>query len=244
MVHKSLFVLGTCLVVGVLGALALVSAPSTTAPARTDRTSPVVVELFTSQGCSSCPPADALLEDLTRRSDLLPLAFHIDYWDRLGWRDPFSSPQATDRQKNYARLLRLSSAYTPQMVINGRADVVGSDRRRVMATIDGQGSLPVSVALTADGNGLLAAIGAGSGEGKLWLVTFDRSAETRVPAGENAGRTILNVNIVRAINDVGVWDGDAKSLRLARPADGKGGPALLLQAPSGAILGAASLSLS
>ena len=230
--------------VGVLGALALVSAPSTTAPARTDRNSPVVVELFTSQGCSSCPPADALLEDLTRRSDLLPLAFHIDYWDRLGWRDPFSSPQATDRQKNYARLLRLSSAYTPQMVINGRADVVGSDRRRVMATIDGQGSLPVSVALTADGNGLLAAIGAGSGEGKLWLVTFDRSAETRVPAGENAGRTILNVNIVRAIDDVGVWGGDAKSLRLVRPADGKGGAALLLQAPSGAILGAASVSLS
>src|ERR1700726_1026943 len=92
---------------------------------------PIVVELFTSEGCSSCPPADALLAELAGRPDVLALSFHVDYWDRLGWRDPFSSPDATRRQHGYAELLGLSTVYTPQIVVDGRWQAVGSDRADV-----------------------------------------------------------------------------------------------------------------
>ena len=91
---------------------------------------PVLVELFTSEGCSSCPPADALLAALAERRNVLPLSFHVDYWDRLGWKDPFSSPEATDRQENYARLLGTGSVYTPQIVVDGAWEAVGSASSR------------------------------------------------------------------------------------------------------------------
>jgi len=116
-------------------ALALVMSASY---ARADAGAPalVVVELFTSQGCSSCPPADALLVDLARnRPDVLPLAFHVTYWNRLGWRDPYSLDAATDRQRRYAALLPSNQVYTPQIVVDGSRDVVGSDRDRVLGAI-------------------------------------------------------------------------------------------------------------
>jgi hypothetical protein len=107
---------------------------STASPATADAR-PVVVELFTSQGCSSCPPADALLGELARRGDVLALGFHISYWDGLGWRDPFSSQSSTDRQRAYARLLGTGQVYTPQMVVDGRREMVGSDRAAVLAAL-------------------------------------------------------------------------------------------------------------
>src|ERR1700756_302855 len=111
---------------------------------------PILVELFTSEGCSSCPPADALLAELAGRPDVLALSFHVDYWDRLGWRDPFSSPAATERQQRYAELLRLATVYTPQMVVDGKWQAVGSDRAEVEQALgsaagtrdDGPVSLP------------------------------------------------------------------------------------------------------
>jgi hypothetical protein len=101
-------------------------------------TRPAVVELFTSQGCSSCPPADKLLGELARRSDVLTLAYHVDYWNNLGWKDPFASADATRRQRRYAGALGLSGIYTPQMVVDGAIDAVGSDRRAVEAALAGQ----------------------------------------------------------------------------------------------------------
>src|SRR5947207_9546964 len=104
-------------------------------PAQADER-PVVAELFTSEGCSSCPPADALLAELAKRPDVLALSFHVDYWDRLGWKDPFSSRAATDRQNRYAKLLKLATVYTPQIVVDGRWEAVGSDRADVERALD------------------------------------------------------------------------------------------------------------
>src|SRR6266849_11010084 len=97
---------------------------------------PIVVELFTSEGCSSCPPADALLAELAGRPDVLALSFHVDYWDRLGWKDPFSSREATERQNRYATLLDLATVYTPQIVVDGKWQAVGSDRADVERALD------------------------------------------------------------------------------------------------------------
>src|SRR5579859_3682195 len=130
-----------------------------------------VVELFTSQGCSSCPPADALLGELARRGDVIALAYHVDYWDNLGWKDPFASRASTERQRSYSHALRLSGIYTPQMVIDGAVDAVGSDRRAVTAALGGprQGA---DVQVTREGGALKVAVAAqkGAPEAEVILV--------------------------------------------------------------------------
>jgi hypothetical protein len=205
--------------------------------------SPVLVELFTSQGCSSCPPADAYLSELAREPGVLAVAYHVDYWDDLGWRDPFSSPAATARQRAYARLMALSSIYTPQMVVNGRFEAVGSDRDRVAAAIaKAAATTPAApIALTAAGNALVVQIGAGSGQGRVWGVVYDLRHETSVRRGENAGRSLTNVNIVRSIDALGDWSGTALTLTRDVPLPGSGA-AVFVQASSGAILGAAAFN--
>ncbi len=205
-------------------------------------TGSVLVELFTSQGCNSCPPADAYLTELARQPGIVALAYHIDYWDQLGWRDPFSSPAATERQRSYARLLGLHTIYTPQMVIQGRHDVIGSDRGRVAAAItSSRTASPVGVALSADAGTLSVRIAAGSGEGRIWLAAYDLRHETRVRAGENAGRTLENVNIVRSIDVLGTWRG--AELTFARPGPMPGtGVAVFVQAADGTILGVGAIA--
>jgi hypothetical protein len=224
-------------------ALLILATTALTASVRAEPGGLVVVELFTSQGCSSCPPADALLVELTRRPDVLPLGFHVDYWDRLGWRDPFSSPAATARQESYARALGLSGVYTPQVVINGRHEAVGSDRQTINTIMAGSTRMPVRVALAVENGALSIRVGAGPGEGRLWLVSFDRQHETPVKRGENAGRTIVNVNVVRSLRPAGSWSGSPLILSLPQPPTGTG-VAILLQAPDGQILGAASTPVS
>ena len=200
---------------------------------------PVVVELFTSQGCSSCPPADALLGELARRGDVLALGFHISYWDSLGWKDKLSRQSSTDRQRSYARRFTDSRVYTPQIVVDGTSEMVGSDRAAVLAALRKAGAArpeaiaPVSFATDRRS----VAIGSGTGNGEVVLVRFAQRRTTRVEAGENAGRVLEDANGVTAVTTLGVWDGSTLQFPIEPPAADEG-LAVLVQAPDGTMLGA------
>jgi hypothetical protein len=176
---------------------------------------PVVVELFTSQGCSSCPPADVLVSELSHdaalRGRVIPLTFHVDYWDRLGWRDPFSSSEWSRRQYTYAHALRVNSAYTPQMVVGGARQFVGSNRAALEDALVAlsQRKPPGNVQVTARRQGAKATIEVhANGTGDVVLAVFDNSAPTPVGRGENAGRTIPNDVTVRRLVHVGTLTGN------------------------------------
>jgi len=212
---------------------------------------PVVVELFTSQGCSSCPPADAVLGELAHQPGVLALSFHVDYWDYIGWKDPFASAQYTDRQRDYAATLGLRYVYTPQIVVDGRHDIVGSHRREVTRAIEQSGETApvVEVALEAaeGGRAMLSSGAAPSGGATVWLVTFDDNHSTPVARGENRGRDLRNSNVVRELTALGTWNGEAKSFPLdfakAR-SEGRGGCAVIVQdGRGGPVLGAAVFDL-
>jgi hypothetical protein len=164
--------------------------------------------LFTSQGCSSCPPADALLGELSRAPEVIGLAWHVDYWDRLGWRDPYSSRDWTNRQRAYAASLK-AEVYTPALVVNGAAMVVGSDRRGVQAAMRSASALPLTVALQRGPSGLVAeAIGLPP-DATMSLVVYDPERATPVRAGENSGRRLQEFRIVREERAVARFDGRA-----------------------------------
>jgi hypothetical protein len=201
----------------------------------------VVVELFTSQGCESCPPADALLGELAGRADLVALAFHVDYWDYIGWKDPYGSKEATARQRGYAAALGSRTIYTPQLVIQGAQHEIGSDRRAVQRAIGDALKPTVAVRLRRSAAGVSVSVEKGRGPAELWLVGYDPRHETKVARGENAGRTLTEYNIVRGFQRVGDWTGEP--LELAIPS-GELPPgaalAVLLQHPGlGPILGVA-----
>ncbi|WP_342105563.1 DUF1223 domain-containing protein [Methylobacterium sp. SI9] len=202
---------------------------------------PVVVELFTSQSCSSCPPAEALIGRLAHEGGaVLPLAFHVTYWNHLNWRDPYALTEATARQDAYAARLG-GPSYTPQAVIDGTVGLVGSDEaalRDAVARARAAGPA-IPVALARQGDRLDVRVGPGTGAARVLLVGFDPSHTTRVLRGENAGRTLEQANVVRAIHDLGRWSGGAATFAAARPAGDAA--AVLLQAEDGRILGAARL---
>lgn len=206
---------------------------------------PAVVELFTSQGCSSCPPAEALLEETAERQNIVALAFHVDYWDRFGWHDRFASPEATARQRTYQRRLGLSTIYTPQMVVDGHTDVVGTDRQGLKeALAEPRDGVPLSLA--NDGRFIVARIGPGKSSGDLVFIAYARSAETAVARGENAGHTLREFNIVRSAHPIGHWDGRPVELRIDRqslPGDATTGALLIQEDDQGPILAAATTSL-
>ena len=219
--------------------------------AESDSGRPVVVELFTSQGCSSCPPADNLLGELAGLPGVLALSFHVDYWDYIGWKDPFAAAQYTERQRDYAAKLGLRYVYTPQIVVDGRHDVVGSKRREVALAIEEAAkALP---ALTVEfneedgGRVMLSAGEAPEGGATVWLVTFDDAHLTAVARGENGGRALTNSNVVRELTPLGTWTGEAKAFAVdlaAARAKGRGGCAVLVQqGRGGPILGAALFDL-
>jgi len=202
---------------------------------------PTLVELFTSEGCSSCPPADALLAELADRPDVLALSFHVDYWDRLGWKDPFSSPDATRRQHGYADLFGLATVYTPQIVVDGRWQAVGSDRGEVAHALGAarRNRDEVPVALTVENGRARIALGPG-GDGAsavLLLIGFDRRHVMAVKRGENGGRTLSHVDVVRSIEEVAQADAGTRDFEvpIRLPCNRV---AAILQAKDGRILGA------
>lgn len=204
---------------------------------------PVVVELFTSQGCSSCPPANAYLNEMSRgRRDVLALAFHVTYWDRLGWKDPFSLAAATDRQAVYGRRFG-DGSYTPEIVVDGAAGMVGSDRDAVEPAIENakrNGPTAAAVNVTRNGEQVAIEVSAGTGSGRILLIGFDHEHTTAIGRGENSGRTLTEANVVRSIRSVGQWSGAALRLNERFP-EGKD-VAVVLQASDGRIIGASRLA--
>lgn len=182
---------------------------------------PVVVELFTSEGCASCPPADRYLAELATQRDLLPLSFHVDYWDYIGWRDRFAMPAYGERQRAYAQAKGENMVYTPQIVIAGALPMVGSDRVAITAGIRDARNRKVMaepvLAKTAGGDiELRLPATTLSVPASLWFVTFTYRDQSDVTAGENSGQRMVSVNIVRTLRKLGEWDGDAwaQSIRL------------------------------
>lgn len=206
----------------------------------------VVVELYTSQGCSSCPPADALLHDLAGRSDVIALALHVDYWDYLGWKDNFGSPNFTARQHGYARAAHATTVYTPQMVIGGKDHVIGSKAMEIMDYVAQHRSAADQIAMTLTRNGDVVQINARSNAGPLGdlivqVVRYTPEETVAITRGENAGKTISYNNIVHMWDEVGHWDG-SRPLAIAAPAKGSDPIVVIIQADRhGPILAAAEI---
>jgi hypothetical protein len=204
---------------------------------------PIVVELFQSQGCSSCPPADANVNAIADRSDLLVLSYGVTYWDDGGWKDTFANPQYTQRQRAYARAMHHDYIATPQVVINGRRDVEGVDRRELDSTIRGAGR-PAAAVLSLDVHAVSIAAGdAPAGGADVWLVRYDpRTLYVAIRRGENGGKTLAHRNVVRDLARLGRWTGAASVYPLPGGSDPGLKTAILVQVPDGGpILAAAKL---
>ena len=195
-----------------------------------------VVEIFTSQGCSDCPPADRAFSSVINNNGVLGLAWHVDYWDYLGWRDTFSSAQATARQRSYGK-----GVYTPEVIVNGTAVISNSRSSAAIASALG-GSLPVAVSLRSNGKGYTVDVDAGNGHANLVLVKYYRSKTVAIQRGENAGRSVTYQHPVIGSRRIGSWNGTSQSFAL-KPGECGGGTgcAVLLQVGVGRILGAATL---
>lgn len=213
------------------------SASQGPAPAHNGR--PVLVELYQSQGCSSCPPANANLNAIADRPDVVALSFAVTYWDDLGWKDTFASPQFTARQWDYAHHYRRGNVATPQVWINGRATIVGSDPRQLAAAI--AASRGAGPTLDFSGDGVRVGAGGNPGGGaELWVARYDpRTLQVPIRAGENSGRKLPHKNVVRQLVRVGHWDGSAKSFPLPPSQPGLATAVFLQAGKGGPVLAAA-----
>lgn len=211
-----------------------------------------VVELFTSQGCNSCPPADVVLEDLAGRGDIIALGYHVDYWDYLGWKDTLGRPENTERQYQYGKSFGDRSVYTPQAVINGSTHVNGARREEVLGALGNMregGGFPVDIVVNRSGDSIVIDTGSsadGKGNAHLVLVYFEPDRPVVIERGENKGKTITYANPVTDIQTAGMWHGKAARFELPESEllRKKGGCAVLLQSVRpgglpGPILGAA-----
>jgi hypothetical protein len=218
-------------VAALFAVLAVLPAPVLAA----DAAHPTVIELYQSQGCSSCPPANANVMALADRPDLLVLSFNVTYWDRLGWKDVFSKPEFTQRQYAYQAGLRHDNVWTPQTVINGRVDVTGVRAAELRTAVTAGARTETAPNLTETGGRIDLGAGSGPNPGKadVWLVRYDpRIVQVPVRAGENAGRTLPHRNVVRELVKLGQWTGSA--MNWSRPAAVPGlADAVLVQRPAG-----------
>ncbi len=214
------------------------------------RMAPIIVELFTSQGCSSCPPADALLHEWSQDPSVLVLSLHVDYWDYLGWKDTLSRPGHVKRQQAYARSTGSRQIYTPQAVIDGQYQVVGSNRAALKEAMQAaRKDMRLALDVVHDAKGRpskvkLPAHAGWIGEAAVWLCLFDRKRDVVIEGGENTGRSITYVNVARSWQKLGLWDGGPDEIALPDLADydwHAGNGAILLQSTRGPILGAAEL---
>ena len=207
---------------------------------------PVVVELYTSQGCSSCPPADKLLTELSKRDDVIALALHVDYWDYLGWKDELASPAYTKRQKRYAQVANSRSIYTPQMIVGGTEHVIGTKPMQLADAIATRKSQDygVQMSIAVRGGKLVVAAEPERGLPRamiVQLVRYHPGKDVSIRRGENAGRTITYSNIVTAWEQIGKWDG-RKALNLSKRLSGNDRVVVILQEQGqGQILAAAEL---
>lgn len=200
--------LGALVMAGIAGQAAASPAPK------------AVIELFTSQGCSSCPPADEFLRELAGRDDIVALSLPVDYWDYLGWKDTLALSAFTARQRAYASARNDKQVYTPQVVINGLKPIVGSDRAKIESVIAksvNNGALPVPVAISEAGSSVLVDIGSSPGgatSGEVWLLPVAKAREVAIGRGENKGRTITYANVVRGMVKLGEWSGQPARFEL------------------------------
>jgi hypothetical protein len=218
----------------ILGSLAL---PAAAAPL-------TVVELFQSQGCSDCPPANANVMALSERPDLLTLSFGVTYWDQLGWKDTFASPQYTARQWDYARGLHHSTVYTPQVVVNGKADITGRDRGELESLIRREANPTAPQVAIAGGQVNIGQANPGkrtAGRYDVWLVRFDPKIENvPIARGENSGITLPHKNVVKQLVKLGGWNGDPASFAIPAATQTGLKEAVLVQSGSGGAIVAAA----
>jgi hypothetical protein len=192
------------------------------APAVAGEEARAVMELFTSQGCSSCPPADKLLGQYSERKDVLALSFPVDYWDYLGWKDTLASHDNSERQRGYASYRGDGEVYTPQVVVNGREHVVGSDKGAIDGVLAREGGrgLTVPITMVAGPDATTVKIGAATdpavARATLWLVMYDRAVTVPIERGENAGRTMTYYNVVRKVRPIAMWKGEEMSIDLPK----------------------------
>ncbi len=218
-----------------VAAIAALAATVSSGPATAaDASHPTVIELFQSQGCSSCPPANAMLNRLADRADLLPLNFGVTYWDSLGWKDKFAHPDYTKRQWDYARSSKRSNVATPQFVVNGRGVVTGSDARQLAQTIRAEDRAEPGPAITADGKRVRIAAGRAGTPATVWLVRYDpRTRNVSIGRGENEGRVLPHRNVVTGLRALGTWKGEVAMFDQPAYRDANERSAILIQQGNG-----------
>jgi len=215
-----------------------------------------VIELFTSQGCSACPPADKVLSNLARDPDTIALSFSVDYWDYLGWRDTNAKPEFTRRQREYAHARADHAVFTPQAVLNGRAAVIGSREGEIRSTLDlmnDNGERPsVAVSARVDGTQVIVEMPAGTpkDEASIWIASYLPPQKVDIKTGENRDTSVTYANVVDRLQVVGMWTGAATTIKLPLAdiaPDGSAGLAVIVQTKEGdklgPILGATRLAL-
>ena len=248
---RAIGALATLAVVGGIAAIAT-SVPMSSEPAAVaasvpvpallaDAAHPAVVELYESQGCSSCPPANANVNELAGRSDILALNFAVTYWDQLGWKDTFAKPAYTARQWDYAHAAGRPQVATPQVIVNGRGTTVGSNPQALAAAIRQNDRGTGGPAIAANGSRVVVGAAPSAHAATVWLVRYDpRNLVVPIRAGENGGRSIGHRNIVRSLEQIGTWSGRQAAFALPANPDANYRAAILVQDGTGGKIVAAS----